>query len=240
MLLQLWPIILSIFLNLCPLLVVGDRFARTTCWCRNETQIAWRNVYKYHNTYLNRDFTILEKCVDFTDEGECLNYHQRQTMLCQDYSSDLALSPLTSVNTFCYHHRGHERFTEGNEDDVLWFNKHKRNIEEKFIVENATLAAVEQACGTICYAEFGLPLMMPFNAGHGIIESHAESWNGWWNLDICDGCGGPGPQVTSPGQGIPNDKGGPDFDLSGHFSPKGYYDTTGYDGKDLIDQSPLA
>ncbi|KAL8731596.1 MAG: hypothetical protein Q9166_003284 [cf. Caloplaca sp. 2 TL-2023] len=142
------------------------------------------------------------------------------------------------MNTFCYYHRGHGVFTKGNEDDNLLFNRHKRNILKRLISSNASEAAVNEGCGQLCYERFGLPIMPPWDPGHGVVESHAEVWDGFWNLDICDGCGGLGNGPHGPGEGILNDKGGDDHDMTGHYGPKGYYDTTGYDAHDMMDKLP--
>ncbi|KAI4144246.1 MAG: hypothetical protein L6R39_004270 [Caloplaca ligustica] len=216
---------------------VGDTFRRMTCWCRNETEIGWLNRYKYHNTGLNRDFVIQEKCLDYFDHGECLHYHERQSMICQDYSSETVI-PTTSMNTFCYNNRGHEFTTKKGAEDVIHFNKHKRTLEKLQRTANATREVIDEACGRICDAEFALPIMLPWDPGHGNIESRAEEWDGFWNLDVCDGCQQYEDNVTGLGTGIANDKGGPDHDLTGHYSPKGYYDTTGYDAKGLLDRLP--
>ncbi|KAL8693708.1 MAG: hypothetical protein Q9218_001509 [Villophora microphyllina] len=218
---------------------VSDTFSRMTCWCRSEAKIGWYNHYDYYNTFLDKHFPMTEECVNIVAKEECLKWHVRETMICQDYPGKLPLTVGPSVNTFCYHHRGHELFTKGNEDDVLRFNRHKRNIPKNLIVAHTTKDAVAEACGTICDQRFRLPMMEPYDPGHGVIESHAEFWNGFWNLnDTCDGCGGYRAEGHQPGKGVFNDKGGPDHDLTGHYGPEGWYDTTGYDAHGLLDRLP--
>lgn len=220
---------------------IGDTFSRIVCWCRNETEIGWFRSYKYHNDALDQDFAIHEKCLDYFSDGECRHWEDKQKMVCQDYPSVFAFPTANSkMNTFCYNQRGVEYVIKKNRDDVILFNKHKRNLETRLITENATKEAFENACGQICYAEFRLPIMLPWYGGHGIIESHAEQWAGdFWYLDVCDGCTGYDDGITGLGNGIANDKGGTDHDLTGHYGPKGYYDTSGYDGKALLDAMPV-
>lgn len=129
-------------------------------------------------------------------------------------------------------------FVKKDAADVVRFNGHKRNIEQRLVTTNATKEAVDEACSQICFGKFGIPIMLPWDPGHGVVESHAEEWAGFWNLEVCDGCKDFEDGVTGLGKGILNDKGGVDHDLTGHYSPKGYYDTTGYNAKDLLDRLP--
>ncbi|KAL8873987.1 MAG: hypothetical protein Q9174_000612 [Haloplaca sp. 1 TL-2023] len=220
--------------------VAADKFYRQTCWCRNDTQIGFINHYAYYNTLLAQEYPIDEKCVDFIEGGQCAKYPNQQTLVCRDYLRKTFLLPMDKVNTFCYHHRGHEKFTKGNEDDVLRFNKHKRNIPKSQIVRNVSVDNVNAICGVACHKNFHLPVMLPYDPGHGIIESHAEHWDGFWALDNrdLDGSGGYREEGHDPFQNIPNDKGGPDGDVTGHYGPEGYYDLTGWDGKGLLDRLP--
>ncbi|KAL8841175.1 MAG: hypothetical protein Q9170_001029 [Blastenia crenularia] len=230
--------ILAIVLTQFVRIAAGDSFRRMTCWCKNETQIGWLNYYKYHNDILDRSFAIQEECVDFVKHGECLDYHTQETVVCQDYPTKAPLFDNIATNTFCYHHRGHEFFTKGNEADVVHFNKHKHNIGIEQLTADISKEAVDEACGMVCLDKFGLPMLEPYDPGHGVIESRAQDWRGFWYLNVCDGCGGWGNTIYQPGGGIPNDKGGNDHDITGHYSPRGYYDTTGYDGKGLLDRLP--
>ncbi|KAL8951697.1 MAG: hypothetical protein Q9222_002345 [Ikaeria aurantiellina] len=219
----------------------ADYFRRLSCWCRDETTIAFLNYYKYHNNGLNKTFVIQEKChgLEERDDNECLHWHESERMVCQDYPADFPILSTASMNTLCYHNRGHGIFTEGNEANILWFNGHIRNLEKNRITENATRAEMDQGCSEICWKAFDLPIMLTWKPSQGVLESSSQLWVDWWMLNVCDGCGGLGHGVgKGPGEGIPNDKGGPDNDTSGHYGPEGYYDTSGYDGGFLFDRAP--
>ncbi|KAI4096876.1 MAG: hypothetical protein LQ348_000516 [Seirophora lacunosa] len=144
--------------------------------------------------------------------------------------------PTASLNTFCFNNRGHERFVKLNSDDVLRFNKHRRNLEERLITTDVTKKAVDDACNQICWAEFGIPIMLPRNPGHSVIGSRAQEWDSF--LDVRDAYTDFEDGLTGLGVGIVNDKGGVDHNLTGHYSPKGYYNTKGYGAKSQLDVLP--
>lgn len=78
--------------------------------------------------------------------------------------------------------------------------------------------------------------MLPRNPGHSVIGSRAQEWDSF--LDVRDAYTDFEDGLTGLGVGIVNDKGGVDHNLTGHYSPKGYYNTKGYGAKSQLDVLP--
>ena len=213
----------------------GDTMKRMNCWCMNDTQIGFFNLYQYYNSHLDKSFAIEEECVDFIEHEECWNIPNNRSIICQDYVNHNSVNDSTSMNSFCYQHRGHGFFTHGNEADIIWFNGHKRNVPNDKVTRNGSTCEVEIACGSVCNDRFRLPPMAPLEGPHGVRECRLQGWQDFWNLDICDGCGG---FSDIPHKHLINDKGGPNWDNEGHYTSQGWYDTTGYSASWLLDPLP--